>query len=165
MTDSLRDRPLEPFVLALTETATPSPDAWTVVVDAGGEPVTALPPGTADEVGHVVVADADLPLDRALNSPAFQEIEPDSPVVLTSAGKVVGVWAGVDLVDTLMRGGSRWLSDNQLPGQIGIPEIRRRCRYVEDSVACRSLLSVPEKPEVMPPCPNERMFSAHTFAW
>jgi hypothetical protein len=134
-----------------------------VVVDERGEPVAVLAPADeADappEVG-MVLADGRTPVAAVL--PA---LEPDDVVVLTDAGTVVGVWAGEDLADAVMLGPPRFTTDVRLPGEIRIPEVRRRCRYAEAGTTCHSVLSVPEKPEVMPECGNPRQLTAHRFAW
>jgi len=158
----LRDRAVAPFVLA-REPATRVPGRWTVVVDEHGEPAAVLTPSDdADappEVG-MVLAGGETPIAAVL--PA---LEPDDVVVLTDAGTVVGVWAGEDLVDAVMLGTPRFTTDVRLPGEVRIPEVRRRCRYADEGTTCQNVLSVPEKPEVMPECGNPHQLTAHRFVW
>jgi hypothetical protein len=165
MTDYLGDHASTMFVLSEADAVAPSPREWTVVVGASGEPISALPPGDPVAVAEIVVAEADTPVDLALEFPALKDLEPGCPVVCVRDGAVVGLWAGDDLIDALMRGTVRLSSDSQLPGRIRIPTVLRQCRFVEDAVPCGSTLSVVEKPETMPLCPNTSMLAAHTFVW
>jgi hypothetical protein len=165
MTEYLRDHATAMFVVSGASTVTPSPRDWTVVLGESGTPVSALPPGDPVAVAEIAVADADTPIEVALKFPAIQDLDPGCPVVCVRDGEVVGVWAGDDLVDALMRGALRGASDTQLPGRIRIPTVLRQCRFVENTASCGSSLSVEEKPDTMPMCPNTSMLSVHTFVW
>ncbi|GGN83885.1 hypothetical protein GCM10010112_62680 [Actinoplanes lobatus] len=157
MTSRLRDRATSPYVVARPP-ATPAPDRWTVVVDERGEPVTVLTPAGAEVA--FVVADGETPVAAVLSL-----LEPDDVVVLTSAGTVSGVWAGDDLVDAVMAGPSRFTTDMRLPGEVRIPEVRRRCRYTEDGAVCDHRMSFPERPRELPECGNPQRLAAHRFGW
>jgi hypothetical protein len=165
MADRLRDHATAEFVVTTSAAPErPAPGAWTVLVDAGGWPVAALPPGGATPVAEIVVAEADLPVAEALRAPALEDLAAECPVVCVSGGRVVGVWAGDDLLDALMRGPTRSVGSD-LPGEIRIPLVSRRCRFTEDAARCLSPLTVPEKPETMPPCRNTAGLAAHAFVW
>jgi hypothetical protein len=164
MAETLRDRARSTFVVSVSGAVKPSPGDWTVVVDAG-VPVSAIAPGERAAVTEIVVADADMPVDLALAAPALRDLEPGSAVVCVSEGDVVGLWAGEDLDDALMLGPARLAGDTRLAGTIQIPLVSRRCRFEEGGVPCGGRLSVPEKPESMPPCRNPAPLTAHNFVW
>lgn len=163
MTFRLRDRATSPYVVS-DDPAVAAPDRWTVVVDAHGEPVTVLAPiGAADGVPQevaLVLAGGDTPVAEVLRL-----LEPDDVVVLTEAGAVTGVWAGDDLADAVMAGPSRFTTDVRLPGDIRIPEVRRRCRYAEGGAVCHEPMSFVEKPSDLPGCGNPHGLAAHRFGW
>ncbi|BEL05193.1 hypothetical protein Q0Z83_033840 [Actinoplanes sichuanensis] len=163
MTLRLRDRATSPYVVA-RDPAGPAPGRWTVVVDVHGEPVTVLTPvGAADGVPPevaLVVAGGDTPVGEVLHL-----LDPDDVVVLTDGGAVTGVWAGDDLADAVMAGPQRFTTDVRLPGDIRIPEVRRRCRYAEGGTVCHQSMSFVEKPSEPPACGNPHALAAHRFGW
>jgi hypothetical protein len=182
----LRDRALQPFVTASLDDAAIAArgGAWVVLIDDGGQPVAAIPPGpqttaerdTAAGLGvggpgraeggaphasavGIVTADAATPVAAAVASAAFRAVDAGTPVVLLDAGRVAGVWAGPDLADALLHGAVRLPGATALPGRIDIPLIRRRCRV------CGEHATFAERPVEPAPCPNSRGLDAHPFGW
>jgi hypothetical protein len=162
--ERLRDRELQPFVVAHDEPALSSAEAsaaWALLVDAAGGVVGAWAPGARDRCPAVVVADADMTVDGALRSEAFGLLEPGSAVVLRDEqGAFLGVWADADLEDALAAGPTRFAP---LPGEIAISEVVLHCRFEQDGTTCGSSLSFLEKPAVWPACPNLSNLPPHTF--
>lgn len=167
--DRLRDQELQPFAVVWSGDfvhAGAEPGQWVVIVDDSGAPVAAAAPGRPPG-SSLVVADADLPADAALESPAFDDLDPDTGVVLVEGKQIVGVWAGVSLTRALLQGSTRGLiSGSSLPSYPEhIPLLVRACAHVESGVTCGTTNRFQRRPSVMPPCPNANRLSPHKFAW
>jgi len=165
------DQPFDEFVVVPMSGAATVSDAlqWTVLIDERGAPVSALPPSTsmpADAaVPAVIVADANLDLDVALNSDAFAEIADVSGVVVVDGRQIVGVWGGESLARAVMQGPSRASTGPILPGYPHVPLIVRSCRYVERATICATVSTFASRPALMPPCPNHQGLTSHGFGW
>ncbi|NUT94054.1 MAG: hypothetical protein HOY78_18735 [Saccharothrix sp.] len=173
--DLLGDRDLQPAVeapadLPLGAAVDRAGGRWTVVVDARGVPVGAVPPGAPGspeqplwavlaDLPPTVVAGGETPMKTLLASWTIDELEPDSAIVVTAGSAVAGVWAGADMRRTVAMGASRTSWDTALPGDITIPQLSRTCRR------CRAVVLFPERPDPMPACPNPAGLPAHDFAW
>ena len=168
---SIGDQLFDEFVVVPTSGAATLSDAtrWTVLIDEQGAPVSALPPGTSTAAGGdvpaVIVADANLDLDVALNSDAFAEIADVSGVVVVAGRQIVGVWAGVNLARVVMQGPSRLTASPTLPGYPHIPVIVRSCSYVDGATTCATVSTFTSRPLLMPPCPNAQGLTPHDFGW
>jgi hypothetical protein len=164
----LRDQELQPVTVVRSSDAAVQPPAvgrWLVIVDDDGAPVATVNAGRRND-SSIVVADADLPVTAALLSPAFDEVDPDTGVVVVDKGRIVGIWAGENLARELFQSQTRGLaSGTSLPGFPQIPLIRHTCAYVENSVACDTTDSFQRKPAVMPRCLNKKHLSTHDFVW
>lgn len=170
MSERVGDRDIQPAVTMPAGVITPDEARWTVILDSRGQPATAISPGGASVADDLVVADAVLPVAYVLQSQALARATAETIVVVTREAAIAGVWAGEDLVDALLHGATRDASlafpgDVMLPGLITKKNITRRCQHTEQGHSCVTVLVVPEKPEMMPPCPARDGMSAHMFAW
>jgi hypothetical protein len=151
---------------------------WVVVTQSDGTAISAVDPASLGRVaagrtiGSVladlppaVIAAAETPVRCLVHSWMADEIEPGSAVVAVSQGRVSGVWAGQDMLRTFAFAGSRSLWDPQLPGEIQIPLLTRRCRYLAGEVACTSVAQFAERPDPAPPCANPVPLTPHHFEW
>ncbi len=166
--DRLRDQDLQHFAVVHpgddAEQVTAESTDWLVMVDFEGVPVGVAGPGR-QVAWSVVVASAELRVDAALKSPAFDEVDPNTGVVVLEGREVVGVWAGDSLARALLQGPARDLTQSSLPGYPDIPLIVQTCGYSENDVPCGTSDTFQRKPSVMPPCPNNNHLSPHTFVW
>jgi hypothetical protein len=168
LSECIGDRRIEPAVTARPGTIMPSDTEWTVVLDSHRQPVAAIAPGGAQLAEDVVVANAAVPVRDALRSEALAHATARTVVVVRRGESVVGVWAGEDLLHTLLRGvtrGSSMPGDLQLLGRIAKIDITRHCRHAEKGRTCAVVLVVPEKPETMPQCPAQHGIAVHAFEW
>lgn len=152
--------------------------AWLVVLDSDGVPLSAVRPNDladapADTVlaalvpglPPAVTAAVSIRIIDLLASRLLDEFEPGSVVIATDGGRVVGVWAGADLMATVATGVTRTHWDAELPGEIAIPLLTRTCRYTQEGTDCTGVLRFPERPRLPPPCPNPESLPAHDFVW
>jgi hypothetical protein len=168
VSECVGDRRIEPVVIARRGTIVPSSTAWTVVLDALGQPVAAIAPGGASLAEDLVVADATIPVRDALQSEALAYAGAGTVVVVRHGDSVAGVWAADDIFSAQVRGvtrGPAMPSDLQLPGRIGKIDITRHCQHAEQGRSCVTVLVVPEKPETMPQCPAQHGIAPHAFDW
>jgi hypothetical protein len=161
----LRNQDLQRFIVVRSGDAAnlvaAESNRWLVIVDDAGAPVAAARPG--QPVGStVVVAHADLLVEAAVKSPAFDEVDPDAGVVVVDGKEIVGVWAGDSLARALLQGPAR---EMMMPGYPQIPLIVHACGYIENNTSCGTTDSFQRKPFIMPPCPNSKHLSSHTFVW
>jgi len=151
---------------------------WVVVTQPGGTTISAADPTTLGrfragqtigsvlaDLPPVVVAAADTPVEYLVQSWMADEIEPGSAFVAVSHGQVSGVWAGQDMRQTVAFAPSRSLWSPELPGDIQIPLLTRRCRYSVGGVTCTAVGQFAERPDPTPPCTNPIPLTAHRFEW
>ena len=112
----------------------PSDTEWTVVLDSHRQPVAAIAPGGAQLAEDVVVANAAVPVRDALRSEALAHATARTVVVVRRGESVVGVWAGEDLLHTLLRGVTRGSS---MPGDLQLFGPYREDRHHPALSACR----------------------------
>lgn len=151
---------------------------WVVVTQADGSAVSAADPNTLGRfaawraIGSVladlppaVVAAAETPVGYLVRSWMADEIEPGSAFVAISQGQVRGVWAGQDMRSTVALATSRSVWAPELPGDIQIPLLTRRCRYSTGARTCTAVDQFAERPDPTPPCANPVPLTAHRFEW
>lgn len=151
---------------------------WIVVTQPDGTAISAADPASLGRfaagrtIGSVladlppaVIAAAETPVGYLKHSWVADEIESESAVVAVSHGRVSGVWAGKDMLHTVAFAASRSLWDPQLPGEIQIPLLTRRCRYSADQVTCTAVTQFAERPDPTPPCVNPIPLTPHHFEW
>ena len=166
--ERLRDQDLQHFAVVhpgdIAEQATTDSSRWLVMVDFEGVPVAVARPGRP-VAWSVVLANADLLVEAALKSPAFDEVDPNTGVVVLDGRDIVGVWAGDSLARALLQGPARDMTGFSLPGYPDIALIVQTCGYTENKVSCGTSDSFQRKPSIMPHCPNKNHLSPHTFVW
>lgn len=133
---------------------------WVVIVD-GGAVTGVVAPAPGPGPSAFVVVEAGTPVDAAVRSAAFQELDEGDVVVVVDGAAVLGVWHGPDLFRALVLGAARAATDTELPGQIDIPRIHRACRWP----GCTARMAFAEKPATVPDCPNPDGLPPHTFGW
>lgn len=144
-------------------------EAWLVLLDRAGRPVSAVEPGAELDVSTppppIIVAPAGLDLNTALTSTAFAQVGDVNAVVLVDGQEIVGVWGGPSLATALKQGPRATRGGSQLPGLPQIPMIVRSCTYLERGTVCATVSSFVKKPFPMPDCHNQHHLSAHLFGW
>jgi hypothetical protein len=166
----LRDQELAEFVTATAATRPAgAADQWVIVIEDGA-PVSAIAPGTVVPPGAalppVVVAAADLDVNTALTSAAFDDIGDVGAVVVADGAQVAGVWAGQPLAEAVLRGPVRSTFRGGLPGPPAtIPLISRSCTFADAGTVCATAEQFTVKPYPMPACRNDQGLAAHQFGW
>ena len=179
----LGDRPLRraigvPATTTVAQALRRTEGNWLVVLDSDGVPLSTVAPddlarATGDAtlaalvpgLPPVLTAAVSIRITDLLASPLLDEFEPGSAVIATDGDRVVGVWAGPDLMAAVATGTPRAYWEAELPGEITIPLLTRACRYTQEGTDCTGVLRFPERPRQPPPCPNPGALSAHDFVW
>jgi len=151
---------------------------WVVITRPDGTAISAADPATLGRLGPgrtigsvladlppAVIAAAETPVGYLVQSWMADEIEPESAFVAVAHGQVAGVWAGQDMRRAVAFAASRSIWDPELPGDIQIPLLTRRCRYSAGGVACTSVEQFAERPDPTPPCANPIPLTPHRFEW
>jgi hypothetical protein len=151
---------------------------WVVIMQSDGTTMSAVDSTTLGRLAAertigsvladlppVVTAAAETPVGYLVHSWMADELEPGSAFVAVSHGRVSGVWAGQDMRSAVAFAASRSLWDPELPGDIQIPLLTRRCRYSAGGVTCTSVAQFAERPDPTPPCANPIPLTAHRFEW
>lgn len=146
--------------------------SWVVVLNEQAAPVAALAPesvpGAAADAADsppFIVADAELDLNAALRSPAFEMIGPDTGVVLREGDTIVGVWSGPSLIRAVMSGPSRMTGPVLPGGGPKIPAIVRRCKYTDGGRSCGTVTTFSIRPPTPATCGNVHHMTQHAFVW
>jgi hypothetical protein len=170
---TLRDLGPEPFeVVPAGNPPAKARHTWVVLVD-NGEPVSAIPPGTALGVSTrlpaIIIADADLAQHFAFQTEPFSTVKDGEheikALVLTDREDIVGVIPGEDLLAAIRRGAIRHAGDTVLPGPPKAPEFSRACGHIGNGVTCGSQRKFRGKPSPMPACADPRGLGGHLFGW
>jgi hypothetical protein len=151
---------------------------WVVVTQPDGTAISAADPTTLGrfaagqmigsvlaDLPPVVIAAAETPVEYLVRSWMADEIEPGSAFIVVSRGRVSGVWVGEDMRRTVAFAASRSFWAPELPGDIQIPLLTRRCRYSASGVTCTAVGQFAERPDPAPPCDNPIPLTAHRFEW
>lgn len=165
----LRDLVSGEFETAAGDVHVAARDRPLVLVDHRGNPVSVLARGAVLDSSAprppIIVAHADLDLNKALASAAFAQADDIDAVVAVDERGIVGVWSGPSLMAALARGPSVTRGGTVLPGPPQIPLIVRSCSYLELGTLCATVSSFVRKPFPMPSCGNNQHLSAHQFGW
>ncbi|MET8944751.1 hypothetical protein ABZX30_14500 [Streptomyces sp. NPDC004542] len=170
--ETLAERDLEPYTTVLLHARVkdvPDTRHWLVLTGEDGQPRAVVPPdgldgqrpeaelsALTDVLTGFVKAHPTTTVTHALNTGAFRTLDPDTPVILCDERGVVGVWAGFDLADAILRGPARGVGDTGLPGRIDVPVVTRLCRV------CGSAMTFAEKPAGSVACTGR---PPHDFGW